>query len=598
MPAHSQRRRTRVCGLCGKTKPVHGHGPDGTPSCQGCQHKSRVTACARCGRVRPFNVSKADGKPYCRGCRARNHLEECAGCGNKRPVNIRDNDGRAFCGSCYAAHGLAPREKCVNCGTTALVFSRRDDGTAICRKCYTHPKRKCGICGRTRRVALRATDTSPDICPTCFQAPEITCSLCGDTAFGRRFTANGKPMCFRCQATRRVDAALTGPDGAIPEPLRPVRDAIVSADNPRSILNNFARIKSLQLLSSIARGERPLSHDTLDEHAGTWSVGHLRTLLVAAGALPERDERIARLHRVVDDLADSMEDPADRRLLRAFARWHVIARLRRRYTDQPVPANPAHRCRDQLAAALRFLDFLRERSQCLDNCGQADIDAWFTTQPPHVSALSRAFLAWARNQDMLNRVLTIPAAKTTQPKHFSAADERWARARSLLHDDTSGSIPDRVAACFILLYAQPVTRIAALTTEHIHQGDDGVVHLELGNADLTVLPELGRMLTQLPCEQPKGTARGLARGTWLFPGRRPGSPLHAHSISRRVRALGVDPRPDRNSALLELARELPPAVVGKLLGLHPGTAVKWAEIAGSNWARYAATHKLPRGRRL
>ena len=85
---------------------------------------------------------------------------------------------------------------------------------------------------RTRRVALRATATRPDLCPTCYQAPEITCSVCGDTALGRRTTADGRPMCFRCQATRRVDAALTGPDGTIPETLRPVRDAIVHADNP------------------------------------------------------------------------------------------------------------------------------------------------------------------------------------------------------------------------------------------------------------------------------------------------------------------------------------------------------------------------------
>jgi hypothetical protein len=350
------------------------------------------------------------------------------------------------------------------------------------------------------------------------------------------------------------------------------------------------------VLSSIARGERPLSHDTLDEHAGTWSVEHLRTLLVAAGALPERDETLARLHRFVDQLTGSIADPGGQRLVRAFARWHVIARLRRRYAGWPVPENAGHRCRDQLTAAVRFLDVLRDQARRLETCRQADIDAWFATQPPHVAASSRSFLAWARHQGQLSRALTMPVAQASWPKHFSAADDRWARARSLLHDDTSATIPDRVAGCLILLYAQPVTRIAALTTDHVHQDGDGTVHVDLGNTRLAVLPELGTMLTQLPCELPWGTARNLAHGTWLFPGRRPGRPRHARSISARVRALGVDPRPDRNSALRELARELPPAVVGRLLGLHPGTAVKWAETAGSNWARYAATHKLHTGR--
>ncbi|MFC4004601.1 hypothetical protein ACFS2C_19260 [Prauserella oleivorans] len=508
-----------------------------------------------------------------------------------RPVNARDDDGRGFCGSCYRSQGLAPREKCTGCGTAAIIVSRRDD-TALCGKCYRHPERRCGICGRIRRVGLRATATSPDICRSCFQAPEIICSLCGDIALGRRSTANGKPMCFRCQATQRVDAALTGPDGTIPAPLKPVRDAIVSAEKPRSVLNNFTRNKGLALLSSIARGERPLSHDCLDAQAGLWSVEHLRTLLVAAGALPERDENLARLQRFVNELVDGVAHPGDRRLLHAFARWHVIPRLRHRYPQQPVPENAAHGCRDQLTAALRFLSFLRKRSRQLDNCRQADLDAWFDTQRQHISASSKAFLRWARERDRLSRALTIPVGRPSSPKLFSAADERWAHARSLLHDDDTASVPDRVAACLILLYAQPVTHIAALTTEHIHQADNGTVQLKLGHASLAVLPALGRLLTQLPCELPQGTARNLAHGTWLFPGRRPGHHLHAHSLSARIRTLGVDPRPDRNSALLELARELPPAVVGKLLGLHPGTAAKWAEIAGSSWARYAATHQL------
>ncbi len=77
-----------------------------------------------------------------------------------------------------------------------------------------------------------------------------------------------------------------------------------------------------------------------------------------------------------------------------------------------------------------------------------------------------------------------------------------------------------------------------------------------------MLPELGKLLIQLP----HNTVRNLADSTWLFPSRRPGHHLHAHNLSRRIRTLGADPRADRNSALLELARELPPTIIGKLLG--------------------------------
>lgn len=575
---------------------MHGHGLDGAPRCQNCQHNSRRGACARCGRVRPFTVSRTDGKPYCRGCRARNHLQRCAGCGNMRPVNVRDADGRGFCGTCYLARDLAPRERCASCGTLTTVAARHEDGGGYCSRCHGHPQRRCGICGRVRRVALRATATTPDICPTCFQAPEITCSVCGAIALGRRSTADdAQPMCFRCQAARRVDDALTGPEGTIPAVLIPVRDAIVATDSPRSILSNLASSKSIELLRAIAQGRQPLSHATLDAHAGAWSAEHVRALLVATAALPARDENTARLHRFVAAHTEGLHDPEDRRRILAFARWHVLPRLQRRYPDH-VPPNAAHRCRHQLTTASRLLGFLRSRSRTLRTCGQDDLDAWFAGNGPHAQAACKVFLGWTRSQGVLDRSLALPVSHTSRPRDFSIAADRWARARSLLHDDTSATVPDRVAACLVLLYAQPVTHIAALTTDHLDRSNDGVgVLLRLrdphDDTGLYVLPELARLLTQLPGPLPRGTVRSLPPGTWLFPGRRPGQPLHSQTIARRIRALGVDPRPDRNSALLELARELPPAVLGKLLGLHPGTAARWADTAGGNWARYAAAHR-------
>jgi len=52
--------------------------------------------------------------------------------------------------------------------------------------------------------------------------------------------------------------------------------------------------------------------------------------------------------------------------------------------------------------------------------------------------------------------------------------------------------------------------------------------------------------------------------------------------------LGIDPRADRNTALLQLAAELPIPVVADLLGLHIGTAAKWADYANAAHTGYAA----------
>jgi hypothetical protein len=45
----------------------------------------------------------------------------------------------------------------------------------------------------------------------------------------------------------------------------------------------------------------------------------------------------------------------------------------------------------------------------------------------------------------------------------------------------------------------------------------------------------------------------------------------------------------RQAALIQLAAEIPPAMLAGLLGIHPTTAVKWTKLGGGNWTTYAAT---------
>jgi hypothetical protein len=44
----------------------------------------------------------------------------------------------------------------------------------------------------------------------------------------------------------------------------------------------------------------------------------------------------------------------------------------------------------------------------------------------------------------------------------------------------------------------------------------------------------------------------------------------------------------RQAALIQLAAEIPPAMLAGILGIHPTTAVKWTRLAGGNWTTYAA----------
>ena len=68
----------------------------------------------------------------------------------------------------------------------------------------------------------------------------------------------------------------------------------------------------------------------------------------------------------------------------------------------------------------------------------------------------------------------------------------------------------------------------------------------------------------------------------------PGRPITPSRLGARLRALGVRAMPGRRAALIDLAAQLPAAVLADSLNLSPGTAVRWMHQAGADWNRYAA----------
>jgi hypothetical protein len=456
------------------------------------------------------------------------------------------------------------------------------------------PHRRCGICGRSRRVSLRATAASPDICPTCYQWPIIDCSVCGRTEPGRRTTHHGNPLCFRCQATAVIDAALTGPDGQLPTELKGVRDAIVDRDRPHTILTNLARTTSLHLLADIAAGRITLTHDALDQTLATtgsqFAVTYLRALLVATGALPARDENLTRLRAFAATVLTRVADPEQRSLLARYARWHVIGRARPDRHGHLRDA-VAHRCRDNIRAAHRFLDHLTSRAQTAATCTQATLDGWLAGHGRDGSARATTFLRWLRRDGYLTLVdLPQPPPKPT-PGRVAADEHRWALARRMLHDPASASVEDRAAASLILLYAQPAAKISQLTVTDITIEPDGRTYLRLGPEPLLLLPPLDALITALPVAKPFGTAHVLTDRRWLFTGKNAGHHIHPASLMRRMNLLGITTRTYRNAALLHLAATTPPAVFASLIGINTATAVRWTELAGGNWTKYAAASR-------
>jgi len=134
-----------------------------------------------------------------------------------------------------------------------------------------------------------------------------------------------------------------------------------------------------------------------------------------------------------------------------------------------------------------------------------------------------------------------------------------------------------------VLYAQPVTRIAALRASDIHTTAHATsIALARGTV---ALPEPLDTLAASLRRQRSSVAGGDA---WLFAGRHAGTHLSADRLRERLQALGISSRSARHAALLALAARLPSPILAERLGIHPARAAQWARLAGAPYAEYVA----------
>ena len=305
--------------------------------------------------------------------------------------------------------------------------------------------------------------------------------------------------------------------------------------------------------------------------------------------LPARDEGLARIESWLPTLLSSVDQPEHRRLLHAYATWHILRRLRRRASSNTTGRTPTGYPRTQLLVAARFLGWLDQHGLTLAECHQGDVDSWLADKPAGYPV--RDFLGWAaqhhHSPDLL--VPTLPRATGTALD----ADQRWALLARLLHDNTL-DLTDRVAGALLLCYGQQLTRIAAMTTEqvqrhHDHNVPDVAVSLRFGTHPITVPQPLAHLLTEhIDTRRSHLGVGSPTTSPWLFPGHLPGRPITPSRLGERLRQLGIRALPARRATLLQLAAEIPAAVLAELLHITPGTATRWTRDAGGDWSRYAA----------
>ena len=339
------------------------------------------------------------------------------------------------------------------------------------------------------------------------------------------------------------------------------------------------------ILADISRAGREPGHAGLDRFPPGKAVRHLRKILVAGGILPARDERLAELERRVTQKTGQIGDPAERRAVRSFATWHHLRRLRGESARHHITAEQADYVHNEIRAAVTLITWLRDRGTSLAACGQRDIDDWLAGGPG-TCFHARAFVTWASSRGHAGDV-EIPRPARSETLTQIEEDRRRELVRSLLHDDAR-AIEDRVAGLLVLLYGQPLARIARLTRDQVTDSPDGVTLL-LGTMPVDLPSPLDGLVRQLLGRRHGRAAVGRTSDhPWLFPGGAPAHPISAAHLKTRLAAVSIHGRSGRNTALMDLAVKLPPVALARLLGIHINTAGAWAERAGGSHAAYAA----------
>jgi hypothetical protein len=568
--------RLEACSRCQQPAQVASRTPAGEPVCSKCFRSDPANhdRCTTCGRTAQA-IRGEDGSLRCRRC-YRPPLATCTLCGHEKPCYLASS-GTPRCENCSRQMRRVP---CTRCGHSRAVWARTADGRPLCGSC-SRQRVPCTGCGSTRTIAARIP--AGPLCSTCYRKHPASFQPCTECGTTERLYHHG--LCTRCACRQHLLSLLSHDQGG----LHPHAEAIyhlLAASSPAPLMNWLTRgSAAATILAGISRASQPPSHATLDRCPPSRAARHLRKILVAGGILPARDERLAELERWTAQKTSQIDDPAERRAVRSFATWHHLRRLRRGSQRHHTTAEQADYVQNEIRAAASLTTWLRDHGTSLAACTQRDIDTWLASGTGSCYH-ARAFVTWATTRGHAHGVDIPKRARSDQITQIED-DHRWALVRTLLHDG-SHAIEDRVAGLLVLLYGQPLARIARLTRDQATVTPDRA-QLPLGTTPLQLPAPLGDLVCQLLSRRHGHAAVGRTHDhPWLFPGGAPAQPISTSRLRARLANLGIQGRSGRNTALMDLAAKIPPVALARLLGIHINTAGDWADRAGGSQAAYAA----------
>lgn len=565
-----------TCARCGCQRHLINYHGAGERLCHRCFEHDPVNhePCTRCGRVDFINHHDGQAK-LCRRCYPA-PTAVCSSCGRTRPCT-RTRTGKPICGTCSAKQ--RPPQPCSVCGNIRSVHTRTDAGEPVCNPC-ARSREPCARCGKTLGVSARLAGVGP-LCSACLQrepAYFTDCVQCG--AHGRTYHRGLCPACA-CPGELRE---LFAKNGELSGAASRIVEALLQCD-AMPVLRWVRRMRSnSELPAQLAELGDTLSHHDLDDLPASKSVEWLRNILVTAEGLPDRDPYLHRTEQYIAARLATISNRDDRAAVRAFTEWNHLRKLRACADKGPLKRNHGLAAQIMAAAITDFVSELNAHGLALASCQQAFVDDWLVRNPTRRQI--HQFLAWAVHRGYAHDVAA-PVPQTRRTRHtLPGDDERWRLIQYLIeHPDLETR--DRVAGLLVLLYSQPAARLVTLKVADVTITDDAV-QLTLGAVPLTVPSPVDRLLADLVQQRRGYAAVTVGTNPWLFPGGRSGGHLSANQVGLRLKRIGISPRIARNTALIDLAGELPAVVLAKLLGFSIKRAVTWSEEAGNTRPRYAA----------
>ena len=256
--------------------------------------------------------------------------------------------------------------ECCRCGRRKNKAGSWPDGH-VCRTCADRAVRTrgtCPGCGQERALPGRRPGDDAAICADCAGfSQSFACARCGFEG-----KLHGGRLCTRCALADRLADLLDDGSGQIRPELVPLAGCLLAMDNPLSGLTWLYARKGRtgsagDLLRRLGRGEIELTHEAFNALQPWRAAAHLRDLLMACGVLPAADKQICAFERWLAGHLASTTGDGHAQLIRRFATWEVLPRLRARAEKKPV--TPAARCHavDQVLRATAFLHWLSDPNQ-------------------------------------------------------------------------------------------------------------------------------------------------------------------------------------------------------------------------------------------